>query len=176
MKKLFNSIGILLIGLMLIAGFSCNSTEVPPSGFKAYQNAEYGFRLYYPEHWQKGNIAGTVVYFTNPDIDEFQADIYVSIESSNDTTLEEYIVASKASVTYIFEDATLSNERSIEVQGRTGHEWVLSWTLEGIQLKMKQVFFITNGKFYNLNCTATEYYYDDYVDTFDTVINSFKIE
>ena len=173
--------------LVLFMGINCSSNgddETLPEGYRLYQNAENGFRLYYPENWQQIDISGVVVYFTIPDIDisqtdidEFQADIYVSIDSAEDKSLEEFISTLEDTLTdYISEDATISNENSIEVQGRIGHEWIVSWTLEGIQLKMKQVFFITSGKLYVLNCTARKDSYDDYVDTFDTIINSFKIE
>jgi hypothetical protein len=146
-----------------------------PEGYSLYLNMEHGFRFYYPENWEQGYAAGAIAFFKSPLNDEWQENVNVEIVPCGDASLAEYINAYTDSIANLFEDSIISNERSIEVQGRIGHEWILRWTLNGIQLKMKQVVFIDNGKAYALTCTATEHSYDDYVDIFNKIINSFLI-
>jgi hypothetical protein len=177
MKKLLLITGILLAGLVLVGGLACaEEEEEAPSGWKTYWNEEHGFQLYYPEDWVQTYAAGTVVAFVDPETDEFQENVNIVIESCGDMSLEEYVAANTESLPQIIPGASISNEKDIEVQGRKGHEWIVMATVEGFNLKDKQVFFVASEKGYVLTLTASESTYSEYVDTFDEMVNSFVIE
>ena len=180
MKKLLLIIGILLAVLLVAGGLACagaeKEVEGPPSGWKTYHNDEHGFSLYYPKDWEKIYPAGAIIGFRDPEVDEFQENVVIVIESCGDMSLEEYIAANKESVLQIIPGANITDEKDIEVQGRKGHEWILRWTMEGFNLKQKQAIFVAHEKGYSLTCSALEGTYSEYANTFNEIINSFVIE
>jgi len=177
MKRLLVSIGMLLAWPAVVAGFACaEETEGLPSGWKSYRNDEHGFQVYYPDDWEKMYPAGAIVGFRDSQVDEFQENVVVVIESCNGMDLEQYVAANRENLLLIIPGVTISDDRYIEVQGRQGHEWIIRWTLEGVNLKQKQVAFVAHEKGYSLTCSASEGTYSEYAYTFNEIIDSFVIE
>lgn len=181
MKKLPLTTGILLAGLLVLAGLACGEeaeeeVEGPPSGWKSYHSDEHSFEIYYPGDWEKFYPAGAIVGFIDPEADEVQGNIQIMIASCGDASLEEYIAANKESILQALPGASISNEKDIEVQGRKGHGRILRWTMEGFNLKQKHVVFVAHRKAYVFGCGALENKYSEYENTFDEVINSIVIE
>jgi hypothetical protein len=109
-------------------------------------------------------------------VDEIRENVTIVIESCGDMSLEEYVAANRESLPQIIPAASISNEKDIEVHGSKGHQWIVRATVEGLNLKDKQVFFVAREKGYVLTLTASESTYSEYVNTFDEMVNSFVIE
>ena len=133
----------------------------------------YGFE--YPGGWEMqipevvdGEDVESILMFTKPGT---PTTLIVTVRLSDLTTLEEIKVEFREAVEKL--GATISEQTEITASGREGYEVIYS---PFPSIKMRQVMFIANGKSYMLVCSTTEQLYDEYEETFDSVISSFNIK
>lgn len=147
---------------------SPTTEPVLASGYVWYHSEEFGYKIAYPENWEKNVVISTDggddgVIFSDPDTGT--SNVMVA-------TMSEYdIDALKAE--------TEGGEEVI-INGRSGYAAILQ---PMSMLKMRLVVFDVGDRYYLIYCTApvepldgSMSTFDDTVDTFDNVINSFVIE
>lgn len=137
-------------------------------GYKWYHDEEFGYKIAYPENWVKDVVISTDggddgVIFIDPDTGT--SNVMVA------TTSEYDMEALKAGA---------EGGKEVVINGRKGYEAILQ---PMSMVKMKLVVFTVGDKYYMISCTApvesldgSMSTFNETVDTFDNVINSFVIE
>jgi len=139
-----------------------SSTEpVLAPGYKWYHDEEFGYKIAYPENWEKNAATSTdsgddAVIFSDPDTGT--SNVMVG------TSLEYDMEALKAET---------EGGKEVVINGREGYEVIFQ---PMPPVKMKLVVFDVGNKYYMISCTAPTDTFNGTVDTFDNVINSFVIE
>jgi len=176
MRKQISVTMILLIAVMAVGASACTKEAGQPltSAWANYENEEYGFRLHYPADWHKDDepYENTVVGFWTSSGTGAYYEVHVMIiaGSCQACNLEENVDAAREG--YQSEvGTTVLNDRYIEVQGRRGHEFILSDDM-GI---WRDVYFVANNKDYMLSCLAPQNKYSQYEGIFEEIVNSFVI-
>ena len=148
-------------------------------GYLQFYDHQLGYRFEYPEGWQMqrpevvdGEDTQSVVMFAEPGT---PTTLVVAVKSTVLTSLEQVKQEIKEAVEQL--GSTISEEREITVGGREGYE-VVYRPLPGV--RMRQVAFIADGKYYMLACSTAESLpdelHDELTDTFFHIVNSLVIE
>lgn len=144
----------------------------------AYENAEYGFSIDEPAGWNiLEDEEGIAVGFTDPNLDVTGASINVAVQETS-LSFSSYIEGSKQTIVDK-EGYTLESEGSRTVGGLEGYELVSTYTQivgdDQVNVTLKQVVFVENGKGYVVTVGALESEYNNFSGTFEQSINSFHI-
>lgn len=156
------SIFVISIIMMMIFSFSLVS---------AYDNSQYGFSITPPAGWSvEENTADVFVMFTD---DYSGSSINVGGEETT-LSLSEAVSNIKPAIA-TFENYNLVSEGSRVIGGLDCYEIVFTWSYEGIDLKVKQVYFVELGKAFFVTCTALESQYANYSSDFENSLETFRI-
>ena len=151
-------------------------------GMAAYRNEEYGLRTWYTKRWEEYSPEGIdeeVEFYTgfrDPTVDDFQENIVVMLPSYGDISLASLV----GTLTEEFQsEGSLVSHVDTTLNGKDGHEWVLSWPSAGRSTfagqKQRQVVLKVNGGWYQLTCSALAEEFDTHADQCEKMINSLQV-
>ncbi len=144
-----------------------------PEGYKLYKNDDLNFRLAYPKNWgfdsMKDNYGS---YFQFDDASIYT--ILVTVEPIGKLNLTEYRDLRKEILKQNLPGSKISQQKSMTINGREGYEWVYEYP--SVNLKAKQVIFVSDGSGYLITGYSLGTVYDSYASMFDNIINSFFIK
>jgi peptidyl-prolyl cis-trans isomerase B (cyclophilin B) len=161
---------------------SSNSTEETGS----YVNQQLGFSFYPPDNWTVQELKKTQpnapdVAVVGTKIEGFAPSISISVENSNGTSLEEYVKDQKALLQPAV-DAGRLIFLSDETKKINGYDTDISESKgefisqnQGFIIKFNKAIISANDKFYAITYANQEKYFDDNLQSFDDVLNSFQI-
>ncbi|HYL66365.1 MAG TPA: PsbP-related protein [Nitrosopumilaceae archaeon] len=161
---------------------SSNSTEETGN----YTNQLLGFSFHPPDNWTVQELKKTQpnapdVAIVGTKVDGFAPAISVSVENSNGTLLEEYVKDQKARLQPAV-DAGRLIFLSDETKKINGYDGYISESKgeflsqnQGFIIKFKEAIISTNDKFYTITYANQEKHFDDDLQNFDDVLNSFQI-
>jgi hypothetical protein len=161
---------------------SSNSTEETAN----YANQQLGFSFHPPDNWTVQELKKTQpnapdVAIVGTKIEGFAPAISISIENSNGTSLEEYVKDQKARLQPAV-DAGRLIFLSDETKKINGYDAYISESKgefisqnQGFIIKFKEAIISANDKFYAITYANQEKYFDDDLQSFDEVLNSFQI-
>jgi hypothetical protein len=165
---------------------SAPSPPTTPEETDTYTNSEYGFSVdyYKDKDWDvMEDYMGMLVAFMGPLVLEEAYYINVGIvteEVPEDMTLQNYVDASLLVVKRTYADFNKVEEYGTTISGLPATVVVLTGTLEmdetELQLKQKGAMFIKDEVAYTISYNAPVEFYDEYADSFDLAINSFKFD
>jgi hypothetical protein len=161
---------------------SSNSTEETGN----YNNQLLGFTFHPPDNWTVQELKKTQpnapdVAIVGTKVDGFAPAISVSVENSNGTSLEEYVKDQKARLQpavdagrliFLSDETKKINGYDTEISESKGE--FLSQN-QGFIIKFKEAIISTNDKFYTITYANQEKHFDDDLQNFDDVLNSFQI-
>ena len=152
-------------------------------GWAAYRNEEHGFRFWYPKTWEEYSPEGIdeeVEFYTgfrDPTVDDFQENIVVMVPPYGEMSLASLVDVVSGGYLPL---GALVSEADTTVDGKDGHEWVLSWPSGGgltfADQKQRQVVLNTKGGWYQLTCSALAEQFDTHADTCERIINSLQVD
>ena len=128
-----------------------------PSGYTWYNDVEFGYKIIYPESWEKNipvfgeGIEGGVL-FEDPDK---QSTISILIASE-----------------YDMEGLKAEGGKDVLINGREGYEVILQHLPP---VKIKLVAIVVDNKYYVISCTSPSDFFNENLETFDAAINSFIV-
>ena len=151
-KKILLIVGSVLLGLgvALLVGFWIRDLMT----FEQYSNVKEGIAMKFPRGWKvvPNPPGGAIVGFVEPKTNalaQFQANWNISkTELKVPLTLEEYVKAANAQITFAFRDAVPSS-RPVMLSGHEGYELVYVSSKEDGLVLISYVF-ITKGTAYNI--------------------------
>ena len=161
---------------------SSNSTEETGN----YANQQLGFSFHPPDNWTVQELKKTQsnapdVAVVGTKIEGFAPAISISVENSNVTSLEEHIKDQKAQLQPAIDAGRLiflSNEN----KKINGYDAYISESKgefisqnQGFIIKFKEAIISANDKFYAITYANQEKYFDNDLQSFDEVLNSFQI-
>ena len=143
----------------------------------SYTSEEKGYRIDYNADWEKKEIDISIV-FTSPkesEEDAFQEAVSVVVQdlSVMPMTLEELTGHMEDYLKKA--DATLEKSEPRTLGGSSGHSLVVTGKQGELELRMMQVYTVTNGKAYIVSYTAEADKYDKYLPDAESMIESFKM-
>jgi peptidyl-prolyl cis-trans isomerase B (cyclophilin B) len=161
---------------------SSNSTEETGN----YTNQLLGFSFHPPDNWTVQELKKTQpnapdVVAVGPKIEGFAPGISITIINSNGTLLEEYVKDEKARLQpavdagrliFLSEETKKINGYDAEISESKGE--FLSQN-QGFIIKFKEAIISANDKFYAITYANQEKHFDDELQTFNDVLNSFQI-
>ena len=145
------------------------------------KNNVYGFSVEYPKNWEikeSINVEGitAIVAFMGPAKNNFQPNINVKTENAPSYTLNQYIQASKQTLSQFFamNDYILIDEGGLTINGQNSYFLEYAYNLQGYPLKIKQVVLMKGDNAYIITYTALQNTFEDNVRDFDNSISTFK--
>ncbi len=110
--------------------------------------------------------------------DFFAESVAVTAEKlEKETTVEEYAQANLDALKMTFADFELISEpESVKVGEYDGIRAVFSYTAGTIEVIIDQSFAVIGDRAYIIMCNSTADSYEDFVDIFNTALESFKIK
>ncbi|MGI0027203.1 MAG: hypothetical protein ACREAD_05110 [Nitrosopumilaceae archaeon] len=145
-----------------------------------------GFSFRPPDNWTVQELKKTQanapdVVVVGPKVEGFAPAISVSIENSNGTSLEEHVKDEKARLQPAV-DAGRLIFLSSETKKINGYDAEISESKgeflsqnQAFVIKFKEVIISANNKFYAVTYVNQEKYFDNELQNFDDVLNSFQI-
>ena len=161
---------------------SSNSTEETGN----YANQQLGFSFHPPDNWTVQELKKTQpnapdVAVVGTKIEGFAPVISVSVENSNGTSLEEHVKDQKAQLQPAI-DAGKLIFLSNETKKINGYDAYISESKgefisqnQGFLVKFKEAIISANDKFYVITYANQEKYFDNDLQSFDLVLNSFQL-
>ena len=161
---------------------SSNSTEETGN----YTNQQFGFSFQPPNNWTVQELKKTQsnapdVVAVGTKIEGFAPAISISVENSNGTSLEEHVKDEKARLqpavdagrlVFLSDETKKINGYDADISESKGE--FLSQN-QGFIIKFKEAIISANDKFYAITYANQEKYFDDDLQSFDDVLNSFQI-
>jgi peptidyl-prolyl cis-trans isomerase B (cyclophilin B) len=161
---------------------SSNSTEETGN----YANQPLGFSFHPPDNWTVQELKKTQpnapdVAVVGPKVEGFAPVISISVENSNGTSLEEYAKDQKARLQpavdagrfiFLSDETKKINGYDAEISESKGE--FLSQN-QGFIIKFKEAIISANDKFYAITYANQEKHFDDELQNFNDVLNSFQI-
>ena len=152
-------------------------------GWAAYRNEEHGLRFWHPKNWEQYSPEGIAeevefsIGFRDPTVDDFQENIVVIVPPYGDMSLDALVDV--VSGGYVPLGALVSNTHAT-LNGKDGHEWILSWPSGGglTFADQKQRQIVLNGEtgWYQLTCSALAEQFDAQADTCEKIIDSLQVD
>ncbi len=170
---------IIVIGIIAYFLFipkNDNSPNSPVnSNYLIYENSEY--TLEYPSDWTKQEFTeGIMIFYAPSKEDIFNENLNAMIQNlPQPMTLPEYTELSINQIGQLIENSEIIESTSTTLNGNEAYKIVYSGKMGSIYLKWMQVWTIKNNKAYILSYTAEIDKYSEYLDTIQTIINSFEI-
>ena len=173
---------LLFVSLVPQIFASSNSTEETGN----YANQQLGFSFHPPDNWTVQELKKTQpnapdVVVVGTKIDGFAPAISVSVENSNGTSLDDYVKNVKARLQPAV-DAGRLIFLSDETKKINGYDADISESKgefisenQGFIIKFKEAIISANDKFYSITYANQEKHFDDDLQRFDDVLNSFQI-
>ena len=156
-----------------------SSQETAPTGeMSTYESTEYGFTISYPEEWfvdEQENENGALIGFSEPVVGpsgEYAGSAAVSVvipvPPFTPESLEQYVdyqvgLIEEAAPDYEMSDTTLDGYEAKQ----------LTYTIPEQDSEVLQIVTLKDGEVYFLLCQAPIQYFDDYLETFEMMIDSF---
>ncbi len=160
----------LLVGLLLVTALTCVTA--------GYTNKKHRFSLAEPEGWNvdESGLMGTAVIFYGPTESEFTVNANVVVEEIPEgTTLEQYASAGNETLADVLNNYEQISEREMKIGDLDAHERVFTHEMGDRKLVAKQVAVVSEKRAYVLTFTALEGNYDQYVEVFDKMVQSFEV-
>jgi hypothetical protein len=173
---------LLFVSLIPQIFASSNSTEEAGN----YANQLLGFSFHPPDNWTVQELKKTQpnapdVVVVGPKIEGFAPAISISIINSNGTLLDEYVKDEKVRLQpavdagrliFLSDETKKINGYDTEISESKGE---FLFQNQGFIIKFKEAIISTNNKFYAITYANQEKYFDDELQTFNDVLNSFQI-
>ena len=161
---------------------SSNSTEETGN----YANQQLGFSFHPPDNWTVQELKKTQpnapdVVVVGTKIEGFAPSISISVINSNGTVLEKYVKDEKAllqpaidagRLIFLSDESKKINGYDAEISESKGE--FLSQN-QGFIIKFKEAIISANDKFYAVTYANQEKYFDNDLQSFNDVLNSFQI-
>ena len=168
-----DTIGIYKIAVNTLTGYF-RVSPAPPDGYVGYTDWENGFFLAYPEVWEQEEQFGALVVFKGPMYKGSCPNFIVSkVPFYQLTTAEEFIRQTIELMGEVVEDFKLISTEELTINGIPAARGTFTWSLSGVDIKQQQVILIKENTCFVITITWLLATYDQYADTFDTIVNSF---
>lgn len=145
--------------------------EIQPAetGYRIYENPEYGFRMEIPAMWIEGDPGTAIVRFDHPQIPSMLAVGTEPLAGS----LADYVRSRKQQL--VAEGVDVVDEYGTTVNGMEAHVIVgRFWSSQLGFMKGKEGIIKVDGQVFVVTATISESYYPVYEPVFDRVIHSFE--
>ena len=144
-----------------------------------YSNEEWGFSLEYPKDWDviEEMFEGTVVFTRS--LAEGPTAIMVIAEelpAFPEPVLEDYVEMTESQVESELTDYEKVSQYSTTIAGEAAIVYTVAWSVGTQAVKHTQAIFLKDRVAYRVSYTGTPESYDEDIDCFELVINSFKFD
>jgi hypothetical protein len=159
----------------------------PSAVSKMYTNTEHGFSCEYPAEWEliddlseAEKSKGITVIFVGPKSEEYDHRAEIIIEADElrgEFTTEQYAeMVGEQILKNNVPDYNVIKEDIIIISGRSGIIRIFTATSDGLPLKYIQVYVMKGKICYALTYDVTIDLHDKFIDCYNLVINTFKID
>ncbi len=167
---------ILLLVMLISVCIRCGSN----GNFKVYQNSNYRIKIKYPKNWTlQENRDGAVVVFMAPrevPVDVFQENVNIVVQdlSGQVITLQQYTATAINQLTRVFKSVKILDSGPTYWGGKPAHkvEYIMQ---ANVSLRLMHIWMIKGKKAYQFTFAADADRYDEYMETVQTMINSFQV-
>jgi hypothetical protein len=142
---------------------------------QAYHNSDFGFSITPPDGWQSQAVEGLVVQYIDPSVATTGASINVVIQVTSQT-LAQSMPSTKSYLAGLFDNFNVISEGYIEFNGLTGYQMTFTDTMNDVEFKQQQYYFIENGRAYIITCTAFKSQFGNVAMSLVSSVNSFTID
>lgn len=149
---------------------------------QVYSNAKYGFKINAPKGWRvdESGKSGTLVFFFNNQSDkeavnQFTANINVTSESAQGLDLDSYTKASKDTLSRLFQNYKLTEDRAVTANGVPARIIGSTFTQGLYHLRNLQLIVLKGGQAYIVTFTALESTWSKYKSLIESSLLTFKL-
>lgn len=174
MKK----IGFIILAICFFLGINIRAVESNDAWW-VYQNTAFLFKINYPGDWIKVHkSADPLVEFYAPSRaqDNGWPNLNVGIDTARSelTTPQQYLEVNLEKAKKVYPDLHLLDAKPFTISNEPALQCLFEMSLNGLKEKMGSVFVIKNKKAYAITYVAGEKTYEDYAETFQSMISSFE--
>jgi hypothetical protein len=181
MKKPVVLVAMVALLLATACAVSPTPTPTPEPGTLTYSNSEHGFSVGYPKDWTvQEEFMGTIVMFVGPVEEETGGAINVNIGATEapEMTLEEYVRLFKLRIAEGAANYEELDEYDAVVDDLAAMVWTWKEDLEGttLTLMVTMAVFMKEDVAYKISYLSTSESHDEYLDSFELALNTFKFD
>ncbi|BAZ40000.1 serine/threonine protein kinase [Calothrix sp. NIES-4101] len=159
------------------------SRKITASSFELYENPDYNIKINYPQSWHKNDIGdkttGELARFSLPTNSSSPIELILETQHfTKPVTLDELTGLRVNEITQFFTDAKIHESYATKLQNTphtSAHVVVYSGKDDTVSVKRKAVWLVKNNQAYIITYSAPEVDYDTYLNTADTIINSWQL-
>ncbi len=158
-----------------------NATPDPNLESKSYVNAKEGFTINAPKGWQADESGkfGSVVIFSNPkidkDVDAFDANINIVVESAQGLGLGDYVASGKQLVNKLFNNYTSTQDQKLTINGMDLEIIGGTYVKGALKLRNLQLIAVKNGKAYKVTATVLDSTFASYKSVVESSLLTFTL-
>jgi serine/threonine-protein kinase len=153
-------------------------TTLPP-GYLTYTNTTEGLRIMYPPDWEKMEAyMNTVVLFRSPpedDSDIFQENLNIVTGETEPMDIGDFTDANIDEIEQSFPGVEILERGSATLAGNPAKKVLFGLVQGQYDLRLLQLYTIKGSTAYVITYTAEKDTYDEYLETAQTMINTFEI-
>jgi len=173
----------ILIGCIFISGCTQQTPkkegEKHEAGFYTYENPQYGISIKYPDTWHKQEelLPNTVVVFAieSGQLKIFNGSLSIAVADVGSMSMEAFKDSHIENISLLYTDINISYVNSTTLAGSSAYKLICTYEQGVYTIKQMETWTIKNNRLYFLAYIIYEQYYDNYIDTIEQMINSFKI-
>jgi len=183
MKKI-QLLGLPLLFICLIAcgpEAQNKSERETKNGWKSFDESDYSIQ--YPENWEldkSGRMGMNLVLMSKQSSqqDNFKENVNLVIQDLKDQNmnLDNYVELSEGQIKTMLTNSVLIESKRKHANESEFHKVIFTGVQGIYNLKFEQYYFIKNGKAYVLTLTCEEVKFEDYKETGEEIMNSFRLK
>lgn len=173
--------GLALVLLVVVAPAAAQDAPPAPRSSGALTSYRYAlsFSLGLPQGWLVQDDAGfaRLLAFSPADSlgDAFRENVNVTVEGLYSDSLEVYWAESRAAIARSMVEFEEREAGAAEIAGLPARRIVYEHTFEGLRLRVLAYLVFAPDRAYFLTATAPVQSYGDYGQTFERILNSFRL-
>jgi hypothetical protein len=166
-----------------------NATKKTPTVSNAYTNTDWktvdesAYSMQYPSEWeldQSGQMGTSLVLFSPLESgeDKFKENINVLIQSltGRNIDLDKYTEISEEQVKTMLTNPVLIESKRMKAGTQEFHKVIYTADQGVFHLKFEQYYLVTADNAYILTLTCEQTKFDDFKETGENILNSFKLK
>ncbi len=171
------------LGVIIISGYFIFQFLGDSSRLRNYTHPQYGFSIKYPVSWKYEENKGDelpVIFISGieNDLDIFKENVSVVVQNLSDTpmNLEEYTELAIKQMEVVFKESIeIVDSSPTNLSRRPAHQFIFLAKNPDVDLKYMSVWTVDGLTAYQITFTSTADDFDQFVEPFKKMIQSFKI-
>ena len=151
-----------------------------PVNWLVYKDTENKFSIKYPDNWEPKEVATAIAFLSPLDgtKDKFRENVNVMVQDlkTHPMDLSEFTELTRKQIKLHAGNDAILGEKRLTFAGQPAEQFIYKATIQEVDLKFKQYWFIKGTNAFVLTYTAEPQQYERYEDVGTEMLDSFKLD